>query len=564
MINSLYINNIAIISKSSINFNEGLNVLSGETGAGKSIIVDSINFVLGDRADKSLIKYGEKNAFVEMSFVNIKRFDEIKEILEDAGIEYDYGDIIISRRMSQDRTECRINNRIVTLSILKNIVSKLVDIHSQNEQISLYKNSEQLKVLDNYSKDILKAKEEFISSFTLYNSLLNSLAEYPNEEERERLTELYKYQVDEITSVQYSKEEEEDLINKRNKINNLTKINDELKNAINNLTKNDSFNASSLIDNAYSSIDSITKYDSQLEDLAERLKSAMIEIDDISDTLDDILSDSYNDNLNIEEIENRLDKFKLIKKKYGKTEEEINEYLEKITKDLEYFENSDIALSKITKQLKEQKQDLDIKAKKLHDLRVKYASNLEGEIVSNFKDLGMKNTKFKIEIISDFEKINNTGADQIEFLISPNPGEPLKPLNKIASGGEISRFLLAIKNVIADLDDIDTLIFDEIDTGISGNVAKEVSKKLYTISNNRQVICITHLPQLAAMADYNYLITKTSTDNSTNTQVNLLEGDEIFTELMRLSGAKTDSAIGLASAKELKNECNEYKSKVNK
>ena len=567
MISSLSIKNIALIQELNLELRDGLNILSGETGAGKSIIIDSINFVLGDRADRSLIRYGETSARVEVVFQDIKNFDVIKQILEDNGIDCEDDFIVVTRVMTADRSECRINRRIVNLSLLRTVVSLLVDTHTQNEHQSLFKAANHLKILDEYNDGLSKFKAKYQAIYKEFNNIKNELNAFNTLEERERELDMLTFQINEIERVGLRDGEEEELKNQRAIYYNSQKITSNLSAAYENLS---GAGQSALIalQTAYSAIRSITQYDSSLEEIADRLDSASIETKDIAETLYEKLNSPDFTSFDIAKVEKRLDEIRVLKRKYGKNCEEINEFYETAKRRLDEIEN---AKDKITR-LSEEKEILGRKlidsAKELHSKRVTVGAVFSKAIQKNLRDLGMKNSIFEVGFTynEDFsaEDCTAVGAESIEFLLSPNLGEPVKSLSKIASGGEMSRVMLAIKNVVAEIDNIDTLIFDEIDTGISGVIAQVVAEKLYNIAKDRQVIAITHLPQLASMADVNYLIEKKVVGNKTLTFLTELSGKEVFEEIMRLSGAVKDSEIGYSNAVELKNRANNYKESINK
>jgi DNA repair protein RecN (Recombination protein N) len=562
MIVSLSIKNIALIQELTIELGSGLNILSGETGAGKSIIIDSLHFVLGDRADRSLIRFGESTARVEVVFDNNNA--QLDSILDEYGIEKD-DYTVINRMMTEDRSECRINGRIVTLATLRAVVGQLVDIHSQNEHQSLLKLPTQLKILDNYSAKTAQAKQIYQEHLQKYRQITQELSQFGDEEERIREIGLLTYQIDEIINAKPSEGEEEKLFADRNKYYNFQKISNALSAAYENLGGDMAECASAKISRALSELNYILRYDDSLSEIIDRLEGARIEIDDICQEISDNLSGEGLDALNIDYIEKRLEEIRLLKKKYGKTIEDIENFLSKAETRLELLQNAELTISKLNNALSKVTKELVASAKTLSAIRKDSAQTFSKAIVSHLNDLGMKNTVFEIKIeLPDTEEdilqnLTPNGADKIEFMLSPNLGEPVKPLSKIASGGEMSRFMLALKNVIADIDDIDTLVFDEIDTGISGKIAKEVAKKLYNIAISRQVIAVTHLPQLASMSDCHHLISKSTKEGKTITDLTRLDEAQTLAELMRLAGSAENSQIGLSHAKELKSWADEYK-----
>ena len=564
MISYLNIKNIAIISELELQLDKGLNILSGETGAGKSIVIDSINFVLGDRADRSLIRYGETTASVEVVFEDIKNFSEISSILSDAGIECEEDQIIITRKMTADKTECRINRKIVPLALLRSIISLLVDTHTQNEHQSLLKISNHIKILDGYTPAALKIKTPYRQNLAKYKELSEKIASFSNKEQREREIDMLGYQIAEIEKADVKEGEEEELKQKRSRFYNSQKITSALKTAHDKLNGNNNYGALPSIEESISELKRIVSYDDTYSELIDRLEACNIELSDVKETLYDKLYESESDNIDIDELEKRLEEIRLIAKKYGKTVDEVKKYYEDAQQKLDRLINAENELNKLNKEKEDLERTLLAQTDELHNVRVKAAEKFCKAISANISELGMKNAKFevKIEKISDdCNDFNENGNDEVEFMLSPNVGEPVRSLAKIASGGEMSRFMLALKNVIAEIDNVDTLIFDEIDTGISGVIARVVAEKMYDIATNRQVIAITHLPQLGSMADVNYLIEKRVVGEKTMTFVNRLDQEEVIKELMRLSGAVENSEVGKNNAIELKQRADEYKRK---
>lgn len=565
MISYINIKNIALIQELTLELTDGLNILSGETGAGKSIIIDSINFVLGDRADRSLIRHGENSARVELVFDKIINFATIRNVLEENGIDYDEGTITVTRLMTPDRSECRINGRIVTLVTLRNIVGLLVEINSQNEHQSLLKVANHIRLLDAFSSVLPSLKEHYHTLLDEYQAINRELEGFLSAEDRARQIDMLSFQVNEINDANLKVGEEEDLINTRNKFYNAQKIVSALNNAINLINGDNGLGATTSLKQALSELRTIIKYDTEIETLSDRLDSAIIEIEDIGDTLENSYGAEELEGINIDTIERKIENIRLLKKKYGKTVDEINLFRDKADTELNRLLNSE----QIIVELNTKKSVLETKlielVRSMHDERVKVSSKFCKDILKNLLALGMKGTQFEVDIKLSDDIVRNmgiNGADTVEFLLSPNLGEPLKPLAKIASGGEMSRFMLALKNIIAEVDDIDTLIFDEIDTGISGVIAKVVATKLYGIAVSRQVIAITHLPQLASMADANYLIEKRVVNNKTLTYVTKLTEEGVYNEIMRLTGAVENSSIGLQNAQELKAWANSYKQSI--
>lgn len=563
MILSLDIKNIALIKNTTIKLSDGLNILTGETGAGKSIIIDSLKFVLGDRADRGLIRHNEEQAKVTICFSN-DNLAAVNEIFDEFGIEIEEN-IIISRQMNVNgKSEVRINGNIVNLSVVKRIVNILIDVHAQHENTSLLNSTTHITILDNFSKEIVLNLSAYKNLYIEYNHIVSKLDNYNTEADRERRIELLIYQIDEIKNAKIEDGEEEILMQKRHKLLNIQKYLENLNNICGYFEGKNNLGITTLLYYVQKELQFATKFDETLSELNDRIDSVKIEINDIKNEISSKLEEENSDD-NLETIENRINVIRTIKIKYGKTLEEIKIFLEKAEIELFNLQNSEEEIEKLNKKLVMSKDKIKNQAIQLHTLRQKNALELSKLIEQNLKDLGIGNAKFEIELVFNeenlFEHLTQNGGDSVQFLISPNLGEPLKPLSKIASGGEMSRFMLALKNIIAKQNDTQTLVFDEIDTGISGNIAKVVACKLYDIAKFRQVIIITHLPQICAMADTHFLIVKGTQDNSTITTVAELDENAMLGEIMRLAGSTDNTDLGLSHAKELKNWANKYKAK---
>ncbi len=559
MLCQLSIENIALIDKLELELKNGLNILSGETGAGKSIIIDSLNFVLGERADKSLIRFGTDKASVEAVFEDYLT-PSVKDCLDDLGIEAE--DVLILRRkMSADgKNECRINGRISTLSALKSLTELLVDIHGQHEHQSLLKSTNHIKLLDKLGeKKIATVKGEVEKDFDDYTSLKKEFSRFGNADERERKLDILSFQIDEIEKADVKEGEEDELLSARKRIRNMEKIISALEGAKNLLDGYDSQSVSASIKNANSLLNTISSYDENIVPIVDRLDSCKVEITDISETLSDMLQKLDFDSRSAEQIEERLEVVRTILRKYGGSYESLQKFYEEATKEAQMLSNATERVERLEKEIKIAAEKLLASAKKLSQERRKIADKFEKDITKELCDLGMGGSTFKVEIetTDDVDKISANGADSVEFMISPNVGEPLKPLAKIISGGEMSRFMLAFKNILAGVDDIGTMVFDEIDTGISGNISQVVSEKMCNISRARQVIAVTHMPSLASMADNHYLISKSTENGKTLTHVDLLEDDT--DEVARLIGGNDYSIYAVPHAKEMKANAQRYK-----
>ncbi len=559
MLCQLSIENIALIDKLELELKNGLNILSGETGAGKSIIIDSLNFVLGERADKSLIRFGTDKASVEAVFEDYLT-PSIKDCLDDLGIEAE--DVLILRRkMSADgKNECRINGRISTLSALKSLTELLVDIHGQHEHQSLLKSTNHIKLLDKLGeKKIATVKGEVEKNFDDYTSLKKEFLRFGNADERERKLDILSFQIDEIEKADVKDGEEDELLSARKRIRNMEKIISALEGAKNLLDGYDSQSVSASIKNANSLLNTISSYDENIVPIADRLDSCKVEITDISETLSDMLQKLDFDSRSAEQIEERLEVVRTILRKYGGSYESLQKFYEEATKEAQTLSNATERVERLETEIKVAAEKLFASAKELSQERRKIADKFEKDITKELCDLGMGGSTFKVEIetTDDVDQISANGADSVEFMISPNVGEPLKPLAKIISGGEMSRFMLAFKNILAGVDDIGTMVFDEIDTGISGNISQVVSEKMCNISRARQVIAVTHMPSLASMADNHYLISKSTENGKTLTHVDLLKDDT--DEVARLIGGNDYSIYAVPHAKEMKANAQRYK-----
>ncbi|MDE6060924.1 MAG: DNA repair protein RecN [Clostridia bacterium] len=559
MLAQLCIENIALIDKLELALQDGLNILSGETGAGKSIIIDSLNFVLGERADKSLIRHGTGYAVVQAVFEDYIN-PQISAYLDDIGIDVE--DVLILRRKMtvEGKNECRINGRVATLSILKGLTELLVDIHGQHEHQSLLRSANHIILLDSIGENkVRKVKADVNAAYEKYTSLKNELNRFGNSSERERKLDVLSYQIEEIERVKVGEGEEEALLLQRKRIRNTEKILSAMQTAKSALDGYDRSGVSAQIKGAVSALNSISSFDEDIPALNDRLNSTRLEIEDISETLSDMLDKLDFDSRSADKMEERLEAVRSILRKYGGSYEALQKFYEEAKREADMLANAADRVAELEKEIKTAGDCLIERAAKLTALRKNVGSEFEKSMVKELADLGMGGSTFKVDIAStgEVDEIGANGADSVEFLISPNVGEPLKPLAKIISGGEMSRFMLALKNIVAGIDGIGTMVFDEIDTGISGNISAVVSEKLCNISRNRQVVAVTHMPSLAAMADSHYLISKSTKNGKTLTHVDLLEDDT--DEVARLIGGNDYSQFAIPHAKEMKAWADRYK-----
>ena len=540
MISTLHIKNIGIIDDLSIDLNEGLNVLTGETGAGKTLIIDSLGIISGGRFSKEMIRKGETNSFVEICMYEPENENSID------------GNIIVSREInSNGKNMCKINGRMVTVNELKNFMSKFIEIHGQNDNQSLLDNKFHLKYLDGFIGDkIIDTKKQYKEKYEKYLEIKQELKNnYGDEKERERKLDLLRYQFNEIEESNLKVNEEDNLEEKRKLMLNSEKISKNLNEADIAIGENsiDSINT------AIRALEKIENIDKKYEDISSNLKNIYYELQEISRDISEHKEDVYFDEQERNEVEERLDLIYNLKRKYGNDVQEILNYKDEIEAEINHIENLDEYNNKLKKELKQLKLEMTTLAEKMHELRNEYGKVLSININKVLEDLEMKNANINIHVDYNEEVYFENGKDIVEFYITTNLGEDEKQLAKIASGGEMSRIMLAIKKVLADTDKMPVLIFDEIDTGISGKAAGAVAEKLNGISKNHQVLCISHLPSIAAIADYNYFISKRVINERTNTNIKLLNEKETLEEIARISSGEINEAT-IQYAMQLRNK----------
>lgn len=546
MLTSLKIENVAIIESAAIEFGCGLNVLTGETGAGKSIIIDSINAILGERTSKDIIRTGTDCAKVYAVFEDIS--ESAKEVLCENGIDCEEDVLIVSRIINRDgKNACRINGTPVTVNMLKAVTRELLDIHGQHDNQALLNPIRHCSFIDAFADCDALIKNYRESYFKLcdVNKKLSSFK--TDESEKERRIDLLKYQIDEIETADITIGEREELTERKNFINNAQKILNSLNSAYNILKcDNGGFDC---VSEAVYEVEKAEPYFAALSPVREQLNNIKYEIDDVAEMLRDKLSELDVNEYELDEIESRLDLLYRLSRKYGETEEDILSYLENAREELDNITFSDEKIRLLTLRAEELTAETSDLAGKLTDVRIKIGEKLSSLISQELEFLDMPNVSF---VVSRKEtELSENGADEIEFLISANAGELPKPLAKIASGGELSRIMLAIKNVLADADNIDTMIFDEIDTGVSGRAAQKIAMKLRQVSAGRQVICVTHLAQIAAQGDVHLFISKSVRDGKTYTQVRTLLDENRVEEIARIMGGIEITELQLQSAREM-------------
>lgn len=540
MISTLHIKNIGIIDDLSIDFNEGFNVLTGETGAGKTLIISSLEIIAGGRFSKEMIRKGEEHSLIEVSI-----FYPQSEYAED-------GNIIVSREIySNGRNTCKINGKLVTVAELKSVMSKIIDIHGQHDNQNLLNNMQHIYYLDGFIGEELKEiKKEYQEDFNKLNDIKNKFkGNYGDNIEKERRLDLLRYQYKEIDGANLRIGEDLELKEKHKIMMNSEKLRENLKI----IDESINSNAIEYISNSIRCLEKIESYGETYKNKLNELKNIYYELQEIARDLGSLKDETDFNEYERDEVERRLDIIFSLKRKYGNTIDEILEYKDKLENEIKEIEN----LEETNKKLRLEQKQVESKMKKLCDkmqkIRSKYGQALAERINKELKDLEMPNVKFNIKI----EKQDNytiNGNDKVEFVICTNVGEEYKELVKIASGGEMSRIMLAIKTVLADIDEVPILIFDEIDTGISGKASKAVAEKMKIISKKRQILCITHLPAIAAQGESNYYIYKEIKDEKTKTNIKQLNEEETIYEIARISNGDI-TEVAIENAKELRKVC---------
>ena len=540
MITNLHIKNIGIIEDLDINLNNGMNVLTGETGAGKSLIIDSISIICGGRFSKEMIRKGENNSFVELCIYAPEDLNSID------------GNIIVTREIySNGRNMCKINGRLVTVAELKNFMSNYIEIHGQNDNQQLLDNRTHIKYLDNFIGDSLtELKANYKKRYTRFNEIKRELREnYGDEKEKQRKLDLLKYQLNEIEDAKLKNGEEEKLNERRKIMLNSEKI-------AKNLSEADiavGENTIDMIGTAIRALEKIEDIDKKYEEIVSSLRNIYYEIQEISRDISSFSDDVEFNDQEREEIEIRLDTIYDLKRKYGNNIEEILKYAEEVKEEINKIENVDERNNRLKKEQEQIEKEMTEIAEKISTIRKKYAKELSDKINQELVELEMKNAKINVKVEYKSNEYFEDGKDEVEIFIKTNIGENENQLTKIASGGEMSRIMLAIKKVLAETDKMPIMIFDEIDTGISGKAAKAVADKLKSISVEHQVLCISHLAAIAATADYNYFISKDVENERTSTKIKLLNEQEVLCEIARISSGEVNE-ITLQYANELRNK----------
>ena len=564
MLQTLNIQNVALIERATLNFDEKLNVISGETGAGKSILLDSLSFVFGGRADKSLIRSGERSMKVEAIFSNIQ-LHQVEFINQTFGINVE-DELFISRELDVNgKNTCKINGELVAVAQVKKICSLLVDIHGQTDHLSILDNEYQLKTIDMFGKNsqyLLAELENLIDEHRQIEKQISGLG--GSETEKQNLIDLYSYQINEIEQAKIEDGEFEALTAEKKEMSQFEKINDCLKNA------HDSISVSGFDENPLSRINSATKFLQGIEELNEhykdtneRLKSCLIELQDIAECLMHDLENNTFDEQRFNYVDTRIDFIKTLFRKYGGSYESMKSYYEEVSLKLDNLIYGQEKYEKLCGEKQQVESKIDAVQTRLTMVRKESADLLKKELERELKTLGMPNAKLDIEFGRIVEPFSLMGADKVEFMFSANLGFELKPLNKVVSGGEMSRVMLAYKIVLSSVDDIHTIVFDEIDSGLSGNIATVVAEYMARLSCNKQILAVSHLPQICAMADINIKVEKCSDTSKTISQSVVLQGELLHQEIARLMGANLDN-VGMLASANLKQKSDQYKLSIRK
>ncbi|MDO4188940.1 MAG: DNA repair protein RecN [Lachnospiraceae bacterium] len=556
MLRNIHVKNFALIDEVEIDLYKGFNVLTGETGAGKSIIIDAVNFALGHRVSKDVVREDTDYALSELTF-SIDN-DSIIEKLKSYDIPYEDGEIIFSRKIASGKSVARVNGETVPAATLKILAADLLDIHGQHDNQSLLSKASQHKLLDSFLEDKLDSKLAKLKE--CYVNYKASLAELENIDisESDKQLSYLTYQINEIDGASLSEGEDEELERLYKKMSSAKKIAESVTLA-HRLTGYEDNGAGAGVGRALSQIRMI----SDLDDEAKELETVLTDIDSILNDFNRMVAD-YESSLDFSdsefyEVENRLNVINSLKSKYGNSVESILINRDRIASEIDKLNNIDEYRLNLEKKVGELKKELLVYCEEISDIRMMGAKDISSQIVNALKDLNFLDSQFEIRVTKDEDNITSSGYDDVELFVCTNPGEKLKPLAQVASGGEMSRIMLAIKSVMAKKDEIPTLIFDEIDTGISGRAAQKVSEKIGQISRNHQVIVVTHLPQIAAMADNHYEIKKETVDNRTVTSIKCLKDTEIIEELARMLGGVSITDAVIENARDMKIQANNNK-----
>ena len=549
MLLEISIKNFAIIEAISLNFEKGMTVLTGETGAGKSIIIDAMNMMLGARATTDVIRHGAPKAEIEGLF-SVENSHALQMIFDEQGIEL--GDEIIIRReiLQNGRSVSRVNGQMVNLSVLRSIGQYLVDIHGQHDQEELMRPQLHIQMLDGFGDaDFLELKQAYQTNFDAYRKMRKQLLEIKkNQEEHKARIEMLEFQMAEIESASLQPGEDLKLNQERDKLLNHKNIADTLTNAYT-MLDNEEFSSLANVRSAMNDMESLEDYDAEYREISSSLSESYYVLEDVTKRLEDIIEDLDFDGNRLMQIESRLDLIHAITRKYGGNVDDVLMYFAKITEEYNLLTGNNLSSDDMEAELKKLEVSLVDLATKLASARHNLAQQLEIEIQQELKDLYMDKARFQVQFTKG--KFTREGNESVEFYISTNPGEDFKPLVKVASGGELSRLMLAIKSAFSRKEGKTSIVFDEVDTGVSGRVAQAIAQKIHKIGQNGQVLAISHLPQVIAIADYQFFIEKISNDHSTVSTVRLLTVEERVEEVAKMLAGENVTEAALSQAREL-------------
>ena len=549
MLLEISIKNFAIIEAISLNFEKGMTVLTGETGAGKSIIIDAMNMMLGARATTDVIRHGTSKAEIEGLF-SVENNCDLQELFDEQGIEL--GDEIIIRReiLQNGRSVSRVNGQMVNLSVLRSIGQYLVDIHGQHDQEELMRPQLHIQMLDEFGDtDFLELKQSYQTNFDAYRKMRKQLLEIKkNQEEHKARIEMLEFQIAEIESAALQPGEDLKLNQERDKLLNHKNIADTLTNAYT-MLDNEEFSSLANVRSAMNDMESLEEYDAEYREISTSLSESYYVLEDVAKRLEDIIEDLDFDGNRLMQIESRLDLIHAITRKYGGNVDDVLMYFAKITEEYNLLTGNHLSSDDMEVELKKLEVSLVDLATKLASARHNLAQQLEIEIQQELKDLYMEKARFQVQFTKG--KFTREGNESVEFYISTNPGEDFKPLVKVASGGELSRLMLAIKSAFSRKEGKTSIVFDEVDTGVSGRVAQAIAQKIHKIGQNGQVLAISHLPQVIAIADYQFFIEKISNDHSTVSTVRLLTVEERVEEVAKMLAGENVTEAALSQAREL-------------
>ena len=551
MLQELSVKNFAIISSLQLEFQMGMTVLTGETGAGKSIIIDAMGLLTGGRGSSDYIRQGANKCTLEGLF-SMPKSQELKQLLEELGIETEEDSLVIQRDISASgKNVRRVNGRIVNITNLKRIGEYLVDIHGQNEHQELMQSERHIDMLDEFGgKKLLTVKEKYTRAYQEYRALEAKVRKrQKNEKEFAQRMDMLHFQSDEIASAQLVAGEEEQLLEERNKLNNFQKIADALTISYAALNGEDDSSLDK-IGTSMNELASIESLDPEYKTLSDTVQNAYYLLQEASGDLSRLIDGLELDEGRLNEVENRLELIRQMKRKYGDSIETILSYYEEITKELAEADFLEGGTGDLEALLAEKQQAAHQQALVLRKERKRLAKELEQQILTELKELYLERTEFEVRF-TELEHLQENGLDGVEFYITTNPGEPLKPLVRVASGGELSRVMLAMKTIFSQTQGITSIVFDEVDTGVSGRVAQAIADKIYQISENSQVLCITHLPQVAAVADEHYFIEKEIVAGRTETSVRILSEKERVNEIARMLAGSEITKLTIEHAQEL-------------